>query len=81
MVSACGGFCVHECGRAYLTRARRSILFGRLRRCLIDVKGWKMAEIGEPVREIEIVPRETPVPEQLPFVEPLTPERELEPAA
>jgi len=39
-----------------------------------------MAEIGEPIREIEIVPREAPVPEQLPVVEPLAPERELEPA-
>jgi hypothetical protein len=39
-----------------------------------------MAEIGDPVREIEIIPRETPVPEERPSVEPRTPERELEPA-
>ncbi len=38
-----------------------------------------MAEIGEPTREIEIVPRELPLPEELPVVEPRTPERELEP--
>ena len=29
-------------------------------------KGAGLAEIGEPVREIEIVPREEPVPEELP---------------
>jgi hypothetical protein len=39
-----------------------------------------MAEIGDPVREIEIVPREEPLPRELPVPEPSAPERELEPA-
>jgi hypothetical protein len=39
-----------------------------------------MAEIGDPVREIEIVPREEPLPRELPLPEPSVPERELEPA-
>ena len=42
-------------------------------------KGGRMAEIGDPVREIEIVPREEPLPQELPVPEPV-PERELEPA-
>jgi hypothetical protein len=38
-----------------------------------------MAEIGDPVREIEVVPREEPLPQELPVPEP-DPEPELEPA-
>jgi hypothetical protein len=33
-----------------------------------------LAEIGEPVREIEIVPREEPLPQELPVEEPSAPE-------
>ncbi len=39
-----------------------------------------MAEIGRPLREIEIVPREEPVPEEFPIEEPAVPDKELEPA-
>jgi hypothetical protein len=38
-----------------------------------------MAEIGEPLREIEIVPRETPLPEEFPLVEPAPEREELDP--
>jgi hypothetical protein len=34
-----------------------------------------VADIGEPVREIEIVPREEPLPQELPVEEPVAPER------
>jgi hypothetical protein len=47
--------------------------------CTPKVKDTAKAEIGDPVREIEIVPREDPVPEELPREEPAVPERELEP--
>jgi hypothetical protein len=35
-----------------------------------------MAEIGEPVREIEIVPREEPLPQELPAEQPVVPDHE-----
>lgn len=41
-----------------------------------------MAEIGDPVREIEIVPSEEPVPTELPVEVPVpaVPDEELQPA-
>jgi len=39
-----------------------------------------MSEIGDPVREIEIVPREEPLPVELPVSEPAAPEGERDPA-
>ena len=38
-----------------------------------------MADIGNPVREIEIVPSEEPIPQELPLEAPEVPEEELEP--
>jgi hypothetical protein len=59
---------------------RGTVFFSITRwRVLVDLKGGVMAEIGEPTREVEIIPRELPLPEELPVVEPRTPERELEP--
>jgi len=39
-----------------------------------------MADIGDPVREIEIVPFEEPLPLEVPLVEPSEPELEPDPA-
>ena len=39
-----------------------------------------MAEIGDPVREIEIVPSEEPVPTEAPVEAPVAPDEELQPA-
>jgi hypothetical protein len=46
---------------------------------VVGAKEADLAEIGEPLREIEIVPREEPLPQELPVHEPQAPERELEP--
>jgi hypothetical protein len=92
MVCGCGDFCVRDYEQVQLCL---SFGLPPLDRCVsvrgavvssitcwrsfVDVKGVLMAEIGEPIREIEIVPREEPLPEELPAVEPLTPDPELEP--
>lgn len=50
---------------------------GRLK---LNVERNDMAEIGDPVREIEIVPSEEPVPTEVPVEVPAVPDEELIPA-
>jgi hypothetical protein len=47
---------------------------------VLNVERNAMAEIGDPVREIEIVPREEPVPTEAPVEVPAVPDEELIPA-